>query len=99
MVDKTKILTSFCPDHSCIELKLEIRTTGYWKFNASLTNDTKYINKLNELLDKWVAEYNYIDDKRVYWDLIKYEIRNLPVSIVPTKGRAKIEKNNYLKND
>ena len=30
---------------------------------------------------------------------IKYEIRNLPVSIVPTKGRAKIEKNNYLKND
>ena len=73
MVDKTKILTSFCPDHSCIELKLESRATGYWKFNASLTNDTEYINKLNELLDKWVAEYNYIDDKRVYWDLIKYE--------------------------
>ena len=49
--------------------------TGYWKFNASLTNDTEYVNQLNQLLDNWVAEYNYITDKRVVWDLLKYEIR------------------------
>ena len=68
-VDEAMILSSFCSNHSCVELKLsplpnQTRGTGYWKFNASLTNDTEYINHLNQRLDNWVAEYNYITDTK-----------------------------------
>ena len=61
VVDNAKILTSFCSDHSCVTqelnpLPVESRGAGYWKFNASLTNDAEYINQLNRLLDLWTAE-------------------------------------------
>ena len=56
MVDKATILSSFWSDHSCAELKFsplpnQTKETGYWKFIASLTNDTEYVNQLNQLLD------------------------------------------------
>ena len=82
LVDKAQILTSFCSDHSCIALNLfhyQNRTgLGYWKFNASLTSDSEYITQLNQLLDEWLTEYEFIIDKRLTWDLLKYEIRKFP---------------------
>ena len=80
IVDKAQILTSFRSDHSCIALNLspvpkQDRGLGYWKFNASLTSDSEYITQLNQLLDQWLTEYEFIIDKRLTWDLLKYEIR------------------------
>ena len=67
MVEETHILASFCSDHSCISLHLsslpkQDRGSGYWKFNASLIKDDIYVNNLNQLLEVWDNEYNYMLD-------------------------------------
>ena len=101
VVDNAKILTSFCSDHSCVTLKLnplpvESRGAGYWKFNASLTNDAEYINQLNRLLDLWTAEYDYILDRRVVWDLLKYEIRRFTCEYCAKKKKDNKKEEQYL---
>ena len=93
IVDKAQILTSFCSDHSCIALNLsplpkQDRGLGYWKFNASLTSDSEYITQLNQLLDQWLREYEFIIDKRLTWDLLKYEIRKFTCKYCAKKKLA-----------
>ena len=53
-----------------------MRGPGYWKFNNSLLKDTKFVNKMNELLDRQlnnIADVNSCTDK---WEMCKIEIRS-----------------------
>ena len=92
MVDKAQILSSFCSDHSCVSLNLtsipyETRGRGYWKFNSSLLNDNTYVDNMKALIEEWNINYDYIDDKNVKWELIKYEIRKFTISYSSKKKR------------
>lgn len=48
---------------------------SFWKFNASLLEDEKYVNKINEKSREWIEENREIQDPRVLWDFLKYKIR------------------------
>ena len=93
MVDKPQILTSFCSDHSGIALQFsplpkQSKGNGFWKFNSSLINDTDYVGQLNELLQEWITEYDGIEDKRLTWELLKYEIRKFTCRYCADKKKA-----------
>ena len=80
MIDKARILASFCSDHSCVWLDLSSlakneKGNGFWKFNNSLINDLDYVNSMKEKIRRWDAQYEEMKDKRVKWELIKFEIR------------------------
>ena len=92
MVNKASILSSFCSDHSCISLDLSHLATdnkgnGFWKFNNSLIEDSDYVNSMKRLIGRWDVTYNYILDKRVKWDIIKYEIRKYTCSYSSSKKK------------
>ena len=101
MVEETHILASFCSDHSCISLHLsslpkQDRGSGYWKFNASLIKDDIYVNNLNQLLEEWDNEYNYMLDKRIKWEMIKYKVRKHTIDYCKEKRRNQNQEINNL---
>ena len=80
MVKNVQINSSFCSDHSSISLQLSYlpkqdRGNSFWKFNVSLISDEEYVTNLKQKLREWNTEYEYLEDKSLKWDLIKYKIR------------------------
>ena len=99
LIVKTDILPSIRSDHSAIIIQVKhlpdhLRGNGHWKFNTSLIRDEAYIEKLKQQIKVWKRDYSAMEDKRVVWDLIKYEIRKFTMSFSSQKKR---DKNNNIK--
>ena len=58
---------SFLPD--------DIRGKGYWKFNCKHLKDLEFTDGILDLINNSLHKYDEIADKRVKWELIKYEVR------------------------
>ena len=87
----TKIKESVHTDHKLIYLVLlkpnnNQRGPGFWKLNSSLLKDQEYINQISELISEKKQEYNDIDDKRIFWDLLKFDIQTKTISISKLKS-------------
>ena len=52
---------------------------SYWKFNASLLDDSDFVGLVTESVPVWREEFIEVNDKRVLWDLIKYRIRRVTI--------------------
>ena len=79
-IEQADIVPSNKSDHSAILLSIngieeQIRGRSFWKFNASLLDDKDYVTLINSRYEVWVDEFKNIDDPRLFWDLIKYKIR------------------------
>ena len=83
---KTDVLASFCTDHSPIfSLELKVMPTrgkGFWKFNNSLTSNTKYVQKTeNQNFETlYMLDEDKITDKQLRLDYLKYEIRRFTMN-------------------
>ena len=92
MVRDVDIVPAIKTDHSAITLRLHKiedgnKGPGFWKMNTSLLNDTSFIEKMKQKIAVWREEAKEIEDKRVSWDWIKYNVRLF--SIEYSKSRAK----------
>ena len=91
-VQKVDIHPSIAPDHWTISLSLQWtkevpRGPGFWKFNNTLLNDDNYIQQIRRTYPETRAKYEYIQDKRTLWELLKMELRSVTISYA--KGKAK----------
>lgn len=90
-VISTNIIPSLKSDHSAINLNIvtnldgSTRGPGYWKFNASLLNDPEYTNMIKQNIIKWKQEYRSIEDDKLKWELIKYNVRKSSIAFAKTK--------------
>ena len=92
-VKNTGIKTSIAPDHKTVSLCLSWpdnspRGPGFWKFNNTLLEDDNYLFKIRELLPRLRKKYDYLEDKRLVWELIKMEIRENTISFTKRKAKA-----------
>ena len=62
---------------------------SYWKFNASLLDDHDFVELIAESAPICREEFREINDKRVFWDLIKYRIRQVTIMFCKGKARAR----------
>jgi hypothetical protein len=81
-LENVDINDSIRSDHSLITInfyKSETPKRGpsFWKFNADLLKDKKYVTEINNQITKAIEKYQDIDDKGLKWDLIKMEIIRL----------------------
>ena len=98
-IDQADIVPSIKSDHSAIVLSIngieeQIHGPSFWKFNASLLDDKDYVTLINSKYEVWIEEFKDIDDPRLFWDLIKYKIRQdteqfLIANVKQGKERAK----------
>ena len=74
-VSKCEILPGYASDHSIITLELNLgeqkRKPGYWKLNNMLLQDEKYVNIINEGIDKTLGMFEHLDPSRK-WELLKF---------------------------
>lgn len=92
-VKKTEIYPSIAPDHSAIYISLSWssktpRGPGIWKFNNTLLNDEQYVAMIQNTYTETQNKYRYLADKRLFWEMMKMEIRNVTISY--TKHKAKL---------
>ena len=78
-----EILNAPETDHSAIFLHLKSdelkqdKGPGFWKFNNSLLEDFRYVNKLRENIYEYREKHINVEDLGLKWDLIKMEIHGL----------------------
>ena len=95
------IIPGVFSDHSAIILKLDDKTemnrgNGFWKLNCSLLDDKNDISEISELIPAWGKGHSSIDDKRILWDILKYEIRKFSIRYCSNKKRNIKSKENEL---
>ena len=70
-----------------------------WRFNSNLVNDSAYCELLTTEFANWLEEFKEVQDKRVLWDLIKYQIRQQTIRYSKTKARERRAKLQNLEKD
>lgn len=97
----TDIIPSIRSDHSAVTvtfntIPLHQKGNSFWKMNTSVLEDIDYINLLKNEKDRWTNEYKDIQDHRVKWELIKYNIRKLTFEYCNQKSKRKRNKEKDL---
>ena len=96
-VERVDMIPSLNSDHSAIVLhfnSVEEQKHGpsYWKFNASLLEDSVFCKLIAESVPEWREEFKEVTDKRVLWDIIKYRIRQVTIKYSKGKANARRQK-------
>ena len=78
-VESVDIIPAIKLDHSTITLFIngiedQCRGPSFWKFNASLIDDEKYVSLIRDKYCTWIEGGREIEDPRVLWDYVKYKI-------------------------
>ena len=63
------------------------RGPGFWKFNNVLLEDDEYKEMIRELYPSFRKKHSSTQDKQLFWELTKMEIRIATISF--SKGRSK----------
>ena len=101
-VKESKILPNINSDHSAVSLseffqESELpRGPGFWKFNNSLLSDTNNVELLTFKIPEIEKKYNQVDDKGLYWEMIKMEIRAFTVAFSKKKAKQKRDEESTL---
>ena len=72
-------------DHSALILIIRFdeetapRGPGYWRFNYSLLSDEEYVALLRSKIPEFVEKYKQVEDKGLFWEMVKMEIRGLTI--------------------
>ena len=103
-VTECKIIPSIAPDHSAvaITLKPEVenqRGPGLWKFNSKLLNDENFIESMKNCIQKAETSYNYVNDARTKWELIKCDIRSFAIKYSKIQKRKTKDKEKDLEKE
>ena len=90
-VHNVETKTAITPDQKAIKLTFKLsqvtRGPGLWKFNNSLLKDKNYLILITESYPIISEKYATIVDKRLRWELIKMEIRNITISFAARKAK------------
>ena len=67
------------------------RGPGFWKFNNSLLENEEFVTKLKFLILTAKEKYREVIDKRLFWEMIKMEIRTFSIRFAKRKAKEKRE--------
>ena len=93
-ISECKIIPNIYSDHSAVALSVSFsecespRGPGFWKFNNSLLSDTKYVELLNFLIPEFAKKHHGIEDKGLFWEMIKMEIRAFTIQYSKKKAKC-----------
>ena len=91
----------FC-DHSAITLSMLLesnetkRGPGFWKFNNSLLMDKCYTEMITKQIPEFISKYCNLNDKGLFWEMIKMEIRASTMIFAENKAKKKRNEENLL---
>jgi len=90
-------------DHNAVILEINKenqrpRGAGYWAFSAALLEDKEYVDELTNKSPQFMKCYQHIEDKGLFWEMIKMEIRATSISYSKRKAKNQRNYENELTN-
>ena len=89
-------------DHKIISVTFDFdispRGPGFWKLNSSLLSDTNYKSSISDLITQKWEEHSSIEDLRVRWDLLKFEVQSKTISFAKDKAKSRRNREAYILN-
>ena len=84
-VSKAEIIVFPHCDHHAIILEINDhnqrpRGPSYWVFSATLLEDKNYVDELNNEIPLFIDYYHGIEDKGIFWEMTKMEIRAVSIA-------------------
>ena len=85
-------------DHSPVTIsikpedKQEKRGPGYWKFNNSLLENEDFVIKMSFIIKHAAQKHKDVADKRLFWEMLKMEIRIFAIRFAKKKANAERSK-------
>ena len=73
-IDPSPVTISISKNKNCIH------GHGFWKFNSSLLSDQKYVRNLNNLIQTFQRNQNFIPNTQLKRIFLKYEIRKFTIN-------------------
>ena len=92
---KTDVLSYYDSDHSPIYAEIAYKNNqkttgpGFWKFNNSLLNNEEFVTNLKFFLLQAKEKHSGTSDKRLYWEMIKMEIRDFCIRFSKRLAKSK----------
>ena len=92
LIQECRIMPNIFSDHSaliltiCFDEETAPRGPGYWRFNNSLLSDNEYVALLRSKIPEFVEKYKEVEDKGLFWEMVKMEIRGLTVRFSKLKA-------------
>ena len=65
------------------------RSPGFWKFNYSLLTDKCYTEMITKQIPEFIAKYLNLNDKGLFWEMIKMETRASTIIFAKNKAKQK----------
>ena len=87
LIQECRIMPNIFSDHSaliltiCFDEEAAPRGPGYWRLNNSLLSDNEYVALLRSKIPEFVEKHREVEDKGLFWEMVKMEIRGLDSSI------------------
>lgn len=95
---KTDVNSYYDSDHSPIYMEIQYKNSqkspgpGFWKFNNSLLDNEEFVTHLKFFLTHAKEKHRDTKDKRLYWEMIKMEIRDFCIRFSKRRAKAKRER-------
>lgn len=90
-------------DQFCFDINEVIRIKhchkyqpGFWKFNNSLLSDTNYVELLTFKIPMLAKKHEQVNDKGLYWERIKMEIRAFTIAFSKKKAKRERDEESIL---
>ncbi len=97
-VQSVSIEPSILTDHKGIAIYINVygsskyKNRGYWKLNKTLLENETFKMKAIEIIDRYWTQANIMNTFGKYWELTKYEVRNLAILMGKKCAFAKRQK-------
>ena len=69
---------------------------GYWRFNNSLLSDNVYVASLRSKIPEFVEKYKEVEDKGLFWEMVKMKMRGLTVRFSKLKAKRNHDEEKLL---
>lgn len=80
----------------CFDEEIVFCGLGYWKFNNFLLFDNEYIVLLCFKIFEFVEKYKEVEDKGLFWEMVKMEIRGLIVWFFKFKVKCNCDEEKFF---
>ena len=92
-VKNSEIYHAIAPDHNAIYISISWpnkppRGPGLWKFNNTLLKDMQYVSTVQDTYAHVCSYYSNVTDKRLFWELMKMEIRAATIAFSKSKAKC-----------
>lgn len=90
-------------DHKMVLLKIDFnkkeRGPGVWVLNTELLKSESYKSEIEKFIEKEKEDGMYVEDKRIWWENVKYEIKKFSIRYSKTIQRVKRRKEKEIRKE